>query len=72
MIRCEEKRLAIVLLAAFLFGGLNVPAHAADFFVAPGGRDDQPGTREQPLATLAAARDAARKAEAGPHRIASW
>jgi len=70
MTRCEKKRLAIVLLAAFLFGGFNVPARAAELFVAPGGRDDQPGTREQPLATLAAARDAARKAEAGPHRIA--
>jgi len=34
---------------------------AADLHVAPTGKDDQPGTREAPLATLAAARDAARE-----------
>jgi len=44
-------------------------AHAATLFVAPGGNDAHPGTKEQPLATLEAARDAARKAGAGPHRI---
>lgn len=37
--------------------------------MAPGGNDQASGRREQPLATLAAAREAARKAGAGPHRI---
>jgi hypothetical protein len=45
------------------------PIHAATFVVSPSGRDTQPGTAAQPLATLDAARDAARKAPAGPHRI---
>jgi len=44
-------------------------AAAADFYVAPGGSDQQPGTREQPMATLEAARDAARGAGNGPHRM---
>jgi hypothetical protein len=46
-----------------------LPAPAADFYVAPDGIDGRSGGRDQPLATLAAARDAARKAGAGPHRI---
>jgi hypothetical protein len=36
----------------------------ADLFVAPGGRDDNPGTAEKPLATLAGARDAVRRLRA--------
>src|SRR5262245_36250241 len=36
----------------------------ADLFVAPGGRDDSPGTAEKPLATLAGARDALRRRKA--------
>jgi hypothetical protein len=44
-------------------------AIAADFYVAPKGDDANAGTKEKPLATLEAARDAARKAGAGPHRI---
>src|SRR5262245_65862236 len=36
----------------------------ADLFVAPGGRDDNPGTAEKPLATLAGARDAIRRRKA--------
>lgn len=39
------------------------------FIVAPGGSDNNPGTISQPLATLEAARDAARKAGPGNHRI---
>ncbi len=35
-----------------------VSARAATFVVAPGGKDADPGTKEQPLATLQAARDA--------------
>lgn len=41
----------------------------AEFYVAPNGGDRQAGTRAQPFATLTAARDAARKAGAGPHKI---
>src|SRR5262245_52158991 len=36
----------------------------ADLFVAPNGRDDNPGTAEKPLATLAGARDAIRRLKA--------
>jgi hypothetical protein len=45
------------------------PLSAATFYVGPAGNDRQPGTRQQPLATLEAARDAARKAAGGPHQI---
>jgi len=44
-------------------------ASAADFCVGPKGDNANPGTKEKPFATLEAARDAARKAGAGPHRI---
>ncbi len=43
--------------------------NAADFHVAPKGDDTNTGTKDKPFATLEAARDAARKAGAGPHRI---
>ncbi len=56
----------LAILFAFAAGDVS---RAATFVVGPNGRDDNPGTNEQPLATLAAARDAARKASAGPHRI---
>jgi hypothetical protein len=46
-------------LLAFLAVARALPA--ADLYVAPDGRDDQPGTAAAPLQTLAAARDAARK-----------
>lgn len=46
-----------------------VGASAATFTIAPNGDDANPGTQAQPLATLEAARDAARKAGAGPHTI---
>lgn len=45
------------------------PAGSATFHVAPGGNDTNAGTKEKPLATLEAARDAARKADAGSRRI---
>ena len=51
----------LIAMALMLAGG----ACAADLFVAPDGRDDQPGTREQPLKTLEAARNAARKLPGG-------
>ncbi len=41
----------------------------ATLYVAPDGQDTHPGTQTQPLATLAGARDAARAAGAGPHRV---
>ena len=44
-------------------------AVSATFHVAPGGADANPGTAEKPFATLEAARDAARKAGASPHRL---
>jgi len=47
--------LALVLLLA-------VPVLAADVYVSPGGDDGAAGTREAPLKTLEAARDAARRA----------
>ncbi|NLF69492.1 MAG: hypothetical protein GX575_10610 [Candidatus Anammoximicrobium sp.] len=56
-----------VWLAVLATGGVSP---AATIVVAPGGHDGNPGTAEQPVATLAAARDAARRAGAGPHRIA--
>jgi hypothetical protein len=46
--------LAVLLLLAG-------PGTAGEFFVAPEGRDTNPGTREQPWATLAGARDALRR-----------
>ena len=60
-------------LAAFC-AGLSVaimPAGgaAATFHVAPQGSDANPGTQAQPFLSLGAARDAARKAGAGPHTL---
>src|SRR5262249_27046678 len=45
-------------------GQQEVGPARADFFVAPGGRDDNPGTAEKPLATLGGARDAIRRLKA--------
>ncbi len=59
-------RLGITIVAIACLAGR---ATAAEFFVASGGEDGGAGTKGQPLATLEAARDAARKAGAGPHRI---
>jgi hypothetical protein len=66
-----DSRFAIVAVMTAAIGSLAVEQKScgAEFYVAPGGKDGNPGTREQPLRTLEAARDAARKAEAGPHRI---
>jgi len=44
-------------------------ANSVEFYVAPSGDDANAGTVEKPFATLEAARDTARKAGAGPHRI---
>ena len=42
---------------------------ASEFYVAPNGDDSRTGAKDQPLATLAGARDLARRTGAGPHRI---
>lgn len=67
------RRIGILLIAimAAILGGsiINTGAYGATFVVAPGGKDGNPGTKGQPLATLEAARDVARKAGSGPHRI---
>jgi len=60
-------KLALTLSAVTLF--CVSTTSAADFHVAPKGNDTNAGTEEKPLAALEAARDAARKAGAGPHRI---
>ena len=49
-------------LLALLALPAALAASAAEIFVAPDGNDRNPGTREQPLATLEAARDALRAA----------
>lgn len=61
--------LAAVTSAVLGIMAFDVRLQAADFVVGPGGKDTNPGTKEKPLATLEAARDAARKAGPGPHRI---
>ena len=48
-------------LVAFFMAGLPRLCQAADLVVAPDGRDDNPGTRESPLASMAGARDAVRR-----------
>jgi hypothetical protein len=55
--------------AAIVFASAWTMAQAADFYVAPNGNDSRSGSADQPMATISAARDAARKAGAGPHRI---
>lgn len=48
---------------------LALTGHGAVLHVSVDGHDDSPGTAERPLATLTAARDAARQAGPGPHEI---
>jgi len=55
-------RYSIICAACALAASLNA-AHV-ELFVAPGGSDANPGTREKPLATPAGARDALRKIRA--------
>jgi hypothetical protein len=47
-----------IFLCAALGGFMSLSALSAEFYVAPGGRDSQPGTREQPFATFERARQA--------------
>jgi hypothetical protein len=64
-----EKWLA-GMLALWCLGGVN----AAEFHVALSGQDSNPGTREQPFASLEKARDAARaaRAAAGAQPVTLW
>ena len=56
-----RSRLLTVLSAGLcVCAGVTLPARGADFVVAPGGSDANPGTQEKPFATLAKARDAVR------------
>lgn len=53
----------LLLLLGCLFAAANSHVIAAEWFVAPEGKDDAAGTREAPFATLARARDAIRAAK---------
>lgn len=48
-------------IAGLLLACILGVCQAADFIVAPNGRDDNPGTMEKPLASLAGGRDAVRR-----------
>jgi hypothetical protein len=55
------KRWLVFWAGLWLLGTtLAVGGEAADFFVAPGGDDGNPGTAERPFATLARAQQALR------------
>jgi hypothetical protein len=60
-------KLTLSLLSLLSFAPLLVaePAIRADFVVATAGSDDNPGTEAKPFATLARAREAVRKVNAG-------
>jgi hypothetical protein len=58
------NRRRITLAVGVLLAALSVSAHALDLHVSPTGKDTNPGTEGAPLASLAAARDAARKVAA--------
>jgi hypothetical protein len=60
-------RLTLSFLSWLFFASLLVadPPVQADFVVAPSGSDNNPGTADKPFATLARARDAVRKLNAG-------
>jgi hypothetical protein len=66
---CVLRRAMLAILFAVSVTLATDSVSAVTFFVAPTGKPGNAGTRGQPLATLEAARDAARKAGAGPHRI---
>ena len=53
----------LALAGALLPFTVSPPAHAANYFVSPGGADTNPGTLEQPFATLQRAQQAARLAK---------
>ncbi|MCY3020204.1 MAG: carbohydrate-binding protein [Planctomycetota bacterium] len=57
------------LITALTVFSLCHPLIAKDFYVAPGGNDQNPGTKEKPFASLPAARDAARAQGGTGHTI---
>ena len=60
-------RYIVVLAAACSLASAEEKAPVADFYVAPSGSDEQPGTLEKPFATLTQAKDAVRRRiAAGP------
>ena len=66
------KHFLFALFVVLLTDGVTCPTDTATstaFYVAPSGDDANAGTKEQPFATLEAARDAARKAGGGPYCI---
>jgi hypothetical protein len=54
-----QRAVFVLLIAVFLSGGTMLAADT-EFYVAPDGRDINPGSRSRPFATLEAARDAIR------------
>jgi Right handed beta helix region len=63
----------IVVVSVFLLAGWAFAAGSAEFFVAPGGDDANPGTKGKPFASLERARDAVRAANAqGPAGATVW
>lgn len=64
--RCTPLLRLVAIVATLASVGT---LHGATFVVAPNGNDTNPGTEQLPLTSLDAARDAARKAGDGPHRI---
>ncbi len=52
---------AVVLPALLVLLAFAAAGPAADFYVAPSGSDDAPGTKDRPFATLARARQAVRR-----------
>jgi len=64
-----QRQAALVVLPwALTFCGLfmaRAAFPATSLYLAPNGRDDNPGTRAKPLQTLEGARDAIRKLEPG-------
>ena len=68
--RLSFRSLRFALLLGFAAAAAPGAGRAVTLYVAPNGNDAHPGSPEQPLATLEAARDAARKSGAGPHTIA--
>src|ERR1043165_7056142 len=57
---CDEMKIAL-LLALIFFSDTRGRTASTAFFVAPNGRDTNPGTERRPLATLERARDELRK-----------
>ena len=72
--RSNFQLIKLFLLTICLFGatcnfalGQELPGRT--FIIAPGGSDNNPGILSQPMATLEAARDAARSTQPGKNRI---